>query len=432
MGILHKSFGHHAFRATYQVHWPQNNMRLDRFLQNFTGPGLSRQAIQAKIRDGAVNIQGRRAKVRPSTCVKEGQVIDFTIRRTTHEDEYWNHQRQPLEKASILYQDDDLVALAKPPYMATHPTGRHLFNCATVFLQNCTGRAVHSLHRLDRETSGLLLLAKNSRAAQNITPLFEQGKVKKAYFFIAVNKAGLVGNEQFSARQRLGSEGKTLSGRVCVCAYPSDSPWGQSAHTDFKILWKIRGKHKTGISTHASKKNCDKSRVTVHNLGQIGGKQDRATEVCSLHIARSDGEADSQDGLKCEQLRTSYLLGLAFPHTGRQHQIRVHAKALGLPLLGDKLYCGSYALFQRFKDLRATTRDHQLMQIPYHALHALAANLPYPPDSTLNVRRTFWCPLTRGLKEWMEDNLELPLSLPNIEDKLRKEVHQSFSTGTPL
>ncbi len=53
---------------------------------------------------------------------------------------------------------------------------------------------------------------------------------------------------------------------------------------------------------HDSKYNHDKSTVTGHNLGQIGGKRDRATEACSKHAARSDGEADSQDGLKCGQL----------------------------------------------------------------------------------------------------------------------------------
>ncbi len=42
--------------------------------------------------------------------------------------------------------------------------------------------------------------------------------------------------------------------------------------------------------------------VSAHNLGQIGGKRDRATEACFLHAAGSDGEADSQDGLKCERL----------------------------------------------------------------------------------------------------------------------------------
>ena len=44
----------------------------------------------------------------------------------------------------------------------------------------------------------------------------------------------------------------------------------------------------------------ESSKVTTHNLGQIGLKQDRATEACSLHAARSEGEADAQDGLKCE------------------------------------------------------------------------------------------------------------------------------------
>ncbi len=80
------------------------------------------------------------------------------------------------------------------------------------------------------------------------------------------------------------------------------------------------------VGAHTQEKKFDKSKVTAQNLGQIGRKQDRATEVCSLHIARSDGEAEPhgvarkatsddcpdgqcrsrmrrQDGLKCEQLQ---------------------------------------------------------------------------------------------------------------------------------
>ncbi len=49
-----------------------------------------------------------------------------------------------------------------------------------------------------------------------------------------------------------------------------------------------------------------KSKVSAHNLGQVGGKQDGATEACSLHVARSDSVADSQDGVKCEQLPMNY------------------------------------------------------------------------------------------------------------------------------
>ena len=63
------------------------------------------------------------------------------------------------------------------------------------------------------------------------------------------------------------------------------------------------------FSTHYnSKENRDKSRVTAHNLGQIGGKQAGATEACSQHVAGSDSVADSQDGLKCEQLQIDLFI----------------------------------------------------------------------------------------------------------------------------
>ena len=68
----------------------------------------------------------------------------------------------------------------------------------------------------------------------------------------------------------------------------------------------------------------------------------------------------------------NYLIGLAFPKTGRQHQIRSHAAHHGFPLIGDKLYNGDPTVFMRFKDFIATEDDHKLMQIPRHALHAIA------------------------------------------------------------
>ena len=56
------------------------------------------------------------------------------------------------------------------------------------------------------------------------------------------------------------------------------------------------------LTTHTLAKDRDESRVSVHNLGQIGGKQAGTTEACSQHVARSDSVANSQDGLKCEYL----------------------------------------------------------------------------------------------------------------------------------
>ena len=90
-----------------------------------------------------------------------------------------------------------------------------------------------------------------------------------------------------------------------------------------------------------------------------------------------------------------YVMGLAFPRTGRQHQIRVHARVNGFPLVGDKLYCGSYPMFQRFKDLKATAEDHSLMQIPRQALHAAALRLP--------GFKSFSGPLPQDLGNWIPE-----------------------------
>jgi 23S rRNA-/tRNA-specific pseudouridylate synthase len=96
---------------------------------------------------------------------------------------------------------------------------------------------------------------------------------------------------------------------------------------------------------------------------------------------------NSEDGKEAEthfellMENEDYVLALAFPLTGRQHQIRVHAAVNGYPLLGEKLYNGDPGVFMRFKDHEATDADHELLQIPRHALHATALKLTYPSTS---------------------------------------------------
>ena len=62
------------------------------------------------------------------------------------------------------------------------------------------------------------------------------------------------------------------------------------------------------VTTYTPEKSYAKSKVSAHNLGQIGGKQAGATEACSQHVARSDSVVDSQDGLKCEHLLKKFLM----------------------------------------------------------------------------------------------------------------------------
>ena len=106
-----------------------------------------------------------------------------------------------------------------------------------------------------------------------------------------------------------------------------------------------------------------------------------------------------------------YVIGLAFPQTGRQHQIRVHAKAHGLPLLGDKLYLGNYEMFQRFKDGYATDEDHDLMQLPRHALHAIALKIPY-----LKEDKIFRSHIPKDFKDWLLKNS--PVDIEALEARI--------------
>jgi 23S rRNA-/tRNA-specific pseudouridylate synthase len=200
-------------------------------------------------------------------------------------------------------------------------------------------QTIHSLHRIDRETSGILMLGKNSQIAQKMMNSFEDDHVKKCYLFISKKNGDYDGKKKFSAHERLASPDDGLK-RVYVQSYPENSKEGKHAHTNFVILEEFN----------------------------------------------------------------EYLIGLAFPQTGRQHQIRVHAKAHGLPLIGDKLYLGSYEMFQRFKDGFATKDDHDLMELPRHALHAIALKIPYKGSD-----HTFRSRIPGDFKTWIFKNSSIDI-----------------------
>ncbi len=351
MTLLEKSFSRNKYYAKYLVDEEHEGMRLDQFIQIYLA-SFSRQAVKEKIKNGDVIIEGRNAPHRPSVKIHHKEIITLITKRTVHEDEYWHGEIIELDEVpKIIFEDDDLLVIDKPPFMSTHPTGKHLFNCATVYFESIYKKTVHSIHRLDRETSGVLLLGKNPTAAQILTAHFENDRVKKCYFFIAeIDDSKYQGSSEFTANERMGSTEEGLK-RVYINHFPEDSKHGKHACTFFKIL---------------------------HN-------------------------------------ENGYILGLAFPRTGRQHQIRVHAMIHGLPLIGDKLYLGSFEMFQRFKDNLASDGDHSKMQLPRHALNAMALKIPYQGKD-----RIFEGKLPDDLKKWIDQ--KLTISADKIEKIAWKEI----------
>jgi RluA family pseudouridine synthase len=352
MSEIEKSFSTDKYVVTHPVQPEQDGWRLDKFVQKCM-PTLSREFLKKKIERGEVEISGRKSPHRPSVKVHLGEKVTIT----THndgiiEEEFWYGKPVPkTERPSIIFEDHELLVVNKPPYMITHPAGRNLFYCATVYFETIYKKTIHSIHRLDRETSGVLLLGKNPSISQRMASLFEQDLVRKCYFLIAHKNPG-ASSFPFTAIEKMDREEGTVP-RGMMSWYDEKSELGKESETHFELLLEKEG----------------------------------------------------------------YVLALAFPLTGRQHQIRVHAACHGYPLLGDKLYNGDPGVFIRFKDHEATDEDHLKMEIPRQALHAVALKLSTSIES---VPPLFRAPLPVDLTSWIESKLKI--STQEVEQLIQKHL----------
>jgi len=324
MHIINKEFSREKYSISFLIEDEHDKYRLDRFLQDYF-TSFSRQFIKSKISRGDIVIKDRPHPHKPSSKIYAGEIVTVNTHKSDLESEFWYGKPLELdEEPQIIFEDSDVVVFSKPAFMATHPTGKHLFNCASVYFEEKYGHGMHSVHRLDRETSGLLIMAKNPKAASKLTMQFENTEVKKCYLLLS-------------------KESKDFS-----------KIFPLSARTDFQFL-----KQENGI-----------------------------------------------------------LLALAFPQTGRQHQIRVHAATHGFPLVGDKIYNGDYQVFERFKDRVPTENDHKLMEIPRHALHAIAIKISYQGE-----KRIFQSSLPEDLLNWLKSK---NVSCDNLDELIQGKIKDYF------
>lgn len=113
-------------------------------------------------------------KVDKNTIVYPGDWIEY--------EHYRSDEEGIMVKPKIIYEDEMLVAISKPDFLPVSPSGRYYFNSMAITLKEYTGNPdISPVHRLDLETSGVLLFGKNKRARSKIQPLFEKKKVKKFY-----------------------------------------------------------------------------------------------------------------------------------------------------------------------------------------------------------------------------------------------------------
>ena len=159
--------------------------RLDRFLTSIL-PEHSRSQIQRLIKDGHILVAGREA--RSNQPVKTGQ--DITVDVPEPVDPVPQPEALPLP---ILYQDSDLIVIDKPAGMVVHPAAGHasgtVVNALLHHVDDLSGiggeKRPGIVHRLDRGTSGLMVVAKHDAAHEELGRQFADREVEKEYFALA-------------------------------------------------------------------------------------------------------------------------------------------------------------------------------------------------------------------------------------------------------
>ncbi|MGH8091983.1 MAG: RluA family pseudouridine synthase [Chthoniobacterales bacterium] len=230
--------------------------RLDRYLAAAL-PQFSRSRLQSLIRNGDALLKGKNA--RPRQMVHAGDIVRLTI--PPLEEIEAQAEEIPLE---ILYEDDDLLVLNKPPGLVVHPgAGNQTHTLVNALLHHCTSlsgiggkQRPGIVHRLDKETSGCLLVAKNDASHQALARQFAERRVTKIYLALVAGRLKRNHGTIDAAIGRHPVQRKKM--RV-------DARHGRVAKTEYRVLQSLGGVSLLECALHSGRTH--QIRVHLHHLG---------------------------------------------------------------------------------------------------------------------------------------------------------------------
>ncbi len=297
----------------FSVEREHDGLRVDQFLTRRL-PAYSRNKVQKILENARVMKSDR--PLRASSRVRMGEHISVA---------YPRRPEKPLPRDAslpVLYEDDDFLFVNKPAGLLSHPTDKVVEHTVVGILRYSRRdlAKLHLLHRLDRETSGVLGLAKNPSAARGWTRSMDRHDIQKEYIAIV---RGIPREKRGLISWPIGREGGDIKVRQWV-----NVPDAVPAVTEFQVERIYRNALSTKSGVHLDKVGC--------------------------------------------------TLVRAFPRTGRLHQIRVHFAALGHPLLGDVLYSGHGEFYLKMVRGTLLSEDRESLGFPRVALHAAALSFEHP------------------------------------------------------
>jgi len=314
---------------TFEVNEDEEGMRLDRWFKRRM-PMLSLSHLNKIVRTGEVRVDGSRVKT--ATRLAKGQSIrvpPLKLPAQVAPAQVVSPADLDTLKSIIVFEDRDLLVLNKPFGLALQGgsgTTRHI-DAMLAAMPNERGDRPVLVHRLDRDTSGVLLAAKTRRVAAELGEVFRSRQARKIYWALVEGVP------------------KPAQGRISLYLAKGDG-LGDARSTR-------RGETRGSL---------EKMRVVAH------GHEDARHSVTYYAIVDKVPPRLAWLSLK--------------PVTGRTHQLRAHAEAIGHPVIGDPKYGRTAAA--------VTHRNDPMRMIPEgieRKLHLLARRLvlPHPRGGTLDV-----------------------------------------------
>ncbi len=323
--------------ANFIVLESESGERLDKFLTAKTG--LSRSFVQTLIDN-------------PSRKVKAGENITLEIPEVKPLDlTPWDY------KLDVIYEDDNLIVINKPAGLTVHPApGNYENTLVHALLAHCKGKlsGINGVerpgivHRLDKDTSGVIVVAKTDAAHKQLSQAIESRELKRQYLAVVCGvpnpSSGII---------------KTGYGR---------SPHNRQKMTTFDLTETVYG---TGGSSRWRDYNKDGEIELGHNteFGMERGEGKKSKIAITEYKVVKVLAGGIASVVECKL------------QTGRTHQIRVHMKHIGHPIIGDQVY-GSRKM------------EKNLPEFNRQALHAYKLTIPDVGE--------FEAPLAEDIKELLE------------------------------
>jgi 23S rRNA pseudouridine1911/1915/1917 synthase len=320
----------------------RTNRRLDKYLSDRLGKTVSRNALQRLIKEGNVTVNGE--TVKPSYTIQTDDVIDMML--PTSAPKEIPPEPIPLD---VVYEDRDLMGINKQADLIIHPARGNwsgtLVNGLAYYFQQRWRKDAESptisdlpkrdevfrpgiVHRLDRDTTGIILVAKSELALYRLGWQFEHRKIQKTYTAI-------------------------VHGLLSLDEDVIDAPIGK--HPKIREQYSVH--RKTGKPYPMTTKDAVTRYKVIDRLKNVGGS------------------------------KMSFTFVELYPKTGRTHQLRVHMSYLGHPIVGDRMYGGG-PLYVSQLEGRHDVAEGPL--ITRQALHAHTIEFKHPRSGDFVTLEAPW------------------------------------------